>query len=461
MDSVRWKNLKRLIKPQSVAIIGASSDPTKTSGRPLRYLRQDGFRGKIWPVNPSRSQIDGIPCFNSIRDLPGTPDVGIIMLGPRTTQAAVAELSETGCAAAIVVGSGYAEIGSEGKEIQDDLLRYSGDMRLLGPNTIGMLNLVDGITLSASGALDIKDRLKGNIAILSQSGGILGSLLSRAAEKGIGLSHLVATGNEADIEISDLMSAFAKDPNIRVISLYIESIRDKQKFELAADDVRRAGKPIVAYKVGRSKAGIKSTASHTGALAGKDEIYDGFFAQTGIIRAERYDDLLDVPQMLVANKFLKGKRLGILTTTGGAGSLIADICGIAGFTAPDPDKITQSKLNNLLEHSGFSSEHNPIDLTLAGLEPQIIRGAIQALLESSRYDAVISIIGSSGVGRPDLVAEPVIELSKKAAKPIMIYASPAAPNIIKRLNRNNIPAFNCPETCAAALSALLRMKEQN
>ena len=160
MDSVRWKNLTRLIKPQSVAIIGASSDPTKTSGRPLRYLRQDGFRGKIWPVNPSRSQIDGIPCFNSIRDLPGTPDVGIIMLGPRTTQAAVAELSETGCAAAIVVGSGYAEIGSEGKEIQDDLLRYSGDMRLLGPNTIGMLNLVDGITLSASGALDIKDRLK-------------------------------------------------------------------------------------------------------------------------------------------------------------------------------------------------------------------------------------------------------------------------------------------------------------
>ena len=460
MDRIRWKNLQRFIKPESVAIIGASSNPNKTSGRPLRYLRQDGFHGKIWPVNPARAQIDGIPCFNTIRDLPGTPDVGIIMLDPITTQAAVAELSETGCAAAIVVGSGYAEIGSEGKEIQDDLLRYSGDMRLLGPNTIGMLNLVDSITLSASGALDVKDRIKGNIAVLSQSGGILGSLLSRAAEKGIGLSHLVATGNEADVEISDLMNAFAKDPNTRAISLYIESIRDKEKFERAADAVRRAGKPIVAYKVGRSKAGIESTASHTGALAGKDEIYDGFFAQTGIIRAGRYDDLLDVPQMLVANKFLKGKRLAILTTTGGAGSLIADICGIAGFTTPDPDKITQRKLNNLLEHSGFSSEHNPIDLTLAGLEPQIIRGAIQALLESSRYDAVISIIGSSGVGRPDLVADPVIELSKKADKPIMIYASPAAPNIIKRLNRNNIPAFNCPETCAAALSALLRMKEQ-
>ena len=460
MDSVRWKNLKRLIKPQSVAIIGASSNPNKTSGRPLRYLRKDGFHGKIWPVNPGREQIDGTPCFNTIRDLPGIPDVGVIMLGPKATQAAVAELSETGCGAAIVVGSGYAEIGSEGEEIQEDLVRYSGDMRLLGPNTIGMLNLVDGITLSASGALDTKDRIKGNIAILSQSGGILGSLLSRAAAKGIGLSHLVATGNEADIEISDLMSAFAKDPNTRVFSLYIESIREKEKFEQAADAARKAGKPIIAYKVGRSYAGIKSAASHTGALAGKDEIYDGFFAQTGIIRAERYDDLLDVPQMLVANRFLKGKRLGVLTTTGGAGSLIADICGIAGFTTPDPDKITQKKLNNLLEHSGFSSKHNPIDLTLAGLEPQIIRGAIQALLESPRYDAVISIVGSSGVDRPDLVAEPVIELSAKAQKPLLIYASPAAPEIIKRLNRNNIPAFNCPETCAAALSALLRMKEQ-
>ena len=118
MDSVRWKNLKRLIKPQSVAIIGASSNPNKTSGRPLRYLRQDGFHGEIWPVNPGREQIDGTPCYNSIKDLPGTPDVGVIMLGPKATQAAVAELSDTGCGAAIVVGSGYAEIGSEGKKFK-------------------------------------------------------------------------------------------------------------------------------------------------------------------------------------------------------------------------------------------------------------------------------------------------------------------------------------------------------
>lgn len=140
--------------------------------------------------------------------------------------------------------------------------------------------------------------------------------------------------------------------------------------------------------------------------------------------------------------------------------MIVDICGIAEFTTPDPDKITQKKLNILLDHSGFSSEHNPIDLILASLKPQIIRGAIQALLESARYDAVISIVGSSGVGRPDLVAEPVIELLAKAKKPIIIYASPATPEIIKRLNRNNISAFYCPETWAAALSALLRMKRQ-
>ena len=453
-------SLDRLIWPKSVAIIGASADPSKTAGRPLRYLKQHGFSGAIWPVNPGRTEIDGMPCFPSIGDLPGVPDTGIVMLGPGRAETAVAALSQMGCGAAIVMAAGYAESGAAGAKRQTALVEASGAMRLLGPNTIGTLNLIDNITLSASGALDVEDRVTGKIAVLSQSGGILGSLLSRASEKGIGLSHLAATGNEADIEIADLMLALADDPDTQAFALYLEAIRDHEKFRRAVKLVHNASKAIVAYKVGRSEAGARSAASHTGALAGSDDVYGGFFDQAGIIRAERYSDLIDIPMALVSAPPLKGKRLGVLTTTGGAGGLIADVCGLAGFTTPDPDKATIAKLNALLDHAGFSAERNPIDLTLAGLEPHIIKGAIKALMESPRYDAVLSIVGSSGVGRPDLVADPVIEMAPTAQKPIIIYTSPAAPAIVNRLNRHSVPAFDAPEACATALSALLLRRKR-
>jgi acyl-CoA synthetase (NDP forming) len=454
MSSLKFNGLRKLFEPKTIAIIGASADLSKTAGRPLHYLKKHGFSGKIWPVNPNRSEIDGVRCFPSTRELPGTPDVGIVMLGPDRARNAVEDLSDIGAGIAIVMASGYAETGPHGAELQTDLVNKAKKMRLLGPNTIGTLNLTNNITLSASGALDVPDRLPGKIAIISQSGGILGSLLSRASEKGIGLSHLVATGNEADLDVADIMLALGDDPETGAFSLYLETIRNKTKFEKAVKKLEKLGKAIVAYKVGRSEAGMKSIASHTGALAGSDDIYTGFFKQTGIIRAQYYTDLLEVPMLFVSAAPLKGKRLGILTTTGGAGGLIADVCGNAGFKTPAPDKTTAATLEKLLSHAGFSARRNPIDLTLAGLKPDIIRGAIQALLDSPTYDAVVSIVGSSGVGQPGLVADPVIEIAPQATKPIIVYTSPAAPGIINRLNKNNVPAFDTPEACASALSAL-------
>jgi len=449
--------IDRLLRPKSVAIVGASSDPAKTAGRPMHFLRLHGFTGDIWPINPRYEEIDGLPCYPSVADLPAPPDTAIILVGSSHTEQYLHDLSGLGCGAAIVIGGGYAEVGPDGAARQDRLCAATGSMRLLGPNTIGAVNLVDRITLSASGALDIEDRQVGKNAVVSQSGGILGSILSRAAFRGIGLSHLIATGNEADLEVCDFIDYLIDDEATSVIALYLETLRNPKRFRKLAAKARRTRKPVVVYKVGRSEPGARSAASHTGALSGEDRLYDGLFEQLGVIRVQNYSDLIDVPMALTAGVKLTGKRLAILTSTGGAGGLIADVCGLAGFDAPPPGKETAKRLGALLHHDGFSADRNPIDLTLAGLSPNVIKGSIEALIESNDYDAVIPIVGSSGVGRPDLVAVPVIEAFKSARKPLLVYTSPSAPEIIRRLNANNVPAFDTPEGCAAALQATFRL----
>ncbi|MDA0652372.1 MAG: CoA-binding protein [Proteobacteria bacterium] len=460
-SAARRSAVDRLLRPKSVAVIGASSDPAKTAGRPLHFLRRHGFTGHIWPINPRYEDIHGQRCYASVADLPGVPDTAIILVGPAHAEQYLRDLDLVGCAAAIAIGGGYAEIGPEGAARQDRLRVAAGDMRLLGPNTIGAVNLVDGITLSASGALDVENRQVGTIAMVSQSGGILGSVLSRAAFRGVGLSHLVATGNEADLEVCDFIEYLIGDAATSVIALYLETLRNPGRFRKIAAKARRAGKPIVVYKVGRSEPGARSAASHTGALSGEDRLYDGMFEQLGVIRVYSYSDLIDVPMALSTGAKLTGKRLAILTSTGGAGGLIADVCGLAGFDAPPPGAKTARRLGALLHHDGFAANRNPIDLTLAGISPEIIKGAIDALMESHDFDAVIPIVGSSGVGRPDLVAVPVIEAFKTAGKPLVVYTSPSAPEIIRRLNASGVPAFDTPEGCAAALEAIFRLSRRS
>jgi acyl-CoA synthetase (NDP forming) len=394
-----------------------------------------------------------------VESLPQAPDAAIILVGPAHAAQYLRDLDRIGTGSAIAIGGGYGETGPEGMRRQELLREAAGGVRLLGPNTIGLVNLTDGITLSASGALDVEDRQSGKIAVVSQSGGILGSLLSRAAFRGIGLSHLVATGNEADLEICDFVEFLIDDPATTVIALYLEALRRPDRFRQVADAARQKGKALVAFKVGRSEPGARSAASHTGALAGEDRLYDALFRQTGVIRVGTYNDLIDVPMALTGQTNLAGKRLGILTTTGGAGALVADVCGVAGFEAPEPGHKTAKALSALMTHDGFAAERNPIDLTLAGLQPDIIRGAINALMDSADYDAVISIVGSSGVGRPDLVATPVIDVTRDAKKPLFVYTSPSAPQIIRRLNSSGVPAYDSPEGCAAALDAIFRAKQ--
>ncbi|TWB64817.1 acetate--CoA ligase family protein [Bradyrhizobium sacchari] len=450
--------IERLIRPRSVAIIGASADPSKTSGRPVSYLQKHGFAGAIYPVNPKVAEIGGLKCYVDIASLPDVPDVGIVLLGAERAHTAVRELAERGTAAAIVLASGYTETGAEGTARQKQLMQAAGSMRLLGPNTIGLVNLTDNIVLSASGALAMDQFPAGPIGLISQSGGILGAVLSRAAARGVGLSKLVSTSNEADLELADIIDFLADDSATKVIALYIEAIRNPSRFREAVLKARRAGKPIVAFKIGRSEAGAKAAVSHTGALAGSDRMYDALFRQLGVIRAKTFEDLLDIPAAVSAGRKLSGKRVAILTSTGGAGTIVSDSLGVAGFTTPAPDADTAARLRALQSGSHAMLDRNPIDVTLAGLQPDLLRGAIRILLASSCYDALVVIAGSSAVGSPALWADAIHDCLPLSDKPVIAYVSPYAPDVVSVLTRRGAPAYTSAESCAAALDGLLQAK---
>lgn len=447
--------ISRLLKPLSVAVIGASADPGKTAGRPVSYLVKHGFTGTIYPVNPKVSRIGDLTCYPDIASLPAVPDVGIVLLGAERAHLAVRELAARGTAAAIVLASGFTETGDEGARRQQQLIEAAGSMRILGPNTIGLVNLSDNIVLSATGALEMDHFPVGSIGVVSQSGGILGALLSRAAARGIGLSKLISTSNEVDLELADFIDQLADDEHTKVIALYIETVRNPEKFRAAALKAARAGKPVVAFKIGRSEAGAKAAVSHTGAMAGSDRMYDALFRQTGVIRAQTFSDLLDIPVALSTGRVLRGNRVAILTSTGGAGTLVSDSLGVSGFDTPAPDTETAATLRSLQTGDHAALDRNPIDVTLAGLQPDLLRAAIKTLLASPSYDALVIIVGSSGLVMPELMAGAIQDCLPLSDKPVIAYVSPHAPEVGALLTQRGVPAFAAAESCTVALAGML------
>ncbi|HXD45307.1 MAG TPA: acetate--CoA ligase family protein [Pseudolabrys sp.] len=447
-----------LLKPRSVAIVGASADAAKLTGRPLVYLEKYGFTGAIYPVNPRVEAIGKHHCYADIAALPKAPDVAIVLLGAERAIEAVRALAARGTAAAIVLASGFSESGPEGKARQDELKRAAGSMRLLGPNTIGLVNVTDGIVLSASNALVADALVPGKVALVSQSGGILGSVLSRAQAAGLGFSKLIATGNESDLDVADFIDHLAGDGATRVIALYLEGLRKPEAFKAAVVRARAAGKAVVAFKVGRSEQGARSAVLHTGALAGSDAAYGALFRQCGVIRAERYSDLIDIPLALAAGRALEGRRIAIVTSTGGAASLLADAAGMAGFETPPPDAATTARLK-ALAIDGAALDSNPIDVTLAGVKTETFRTVLGAVAASPVYDAVAVVLGSSALREPETAGAPLRDCAARSGKPVIAFASPDAPALVRALNLAGVPTFAAPESVAVALSAMRRAGE--
>ncbi len=442
-----------LLAPRSVALIGASADPGKTTARVQRYLRKHGFTGALWPINPKHREIFGEPALPSISAVPEPVDHAFILVAAEAVPGVVAECGEMGVRCATILADGFAEEGAEGSALQARVLEAARahGVRLLGPNSMGLINLTDGVALSVNAALDAPAFVPGNLGVLSHSGNLLGTLLSRGHARGIGFSKLVSVGNEADLDIAELGEMLIDDDATHAILLFLETIRAPRRTEAMARRAAAAGKPVIAYMLGRSDAGRELSASHTGALVGSDEAAGAFLSDCGIIRVDMLEALFEAPPLVIGRRApeARPRAVAVMTTTGGAGAMVVDRLALAGVeVAPPPADVIEAL-------AGRGIRIGPgrlVDMTLLGARPEIVGAVLEALLASPHCDLVVVVAGSSAQFQPDLVVQPIIA-NAGAGKPVAAFLAPQADESLARLAAAGIAAFRTPEACADAVRA--------
>lgn len=441
-----------LLNPRGVALVGASADPNKNTGRPQRFLDAHGYTGAIYPINPRRDEVQGRRAYKSISDIDGPCDQAFIMVPTEHVLDAVKECGAKGITVATVYSDGFAERGPEGQALQQKLLDVaaSAGVRVLGPNSMGVISPIGGLTLSVNAVLEMPKLKPGRFGLISQSGTILGTLLSRGHARGIGFSRLLSVGNEADIGVGELIDALVDDSETDAILLFLEAIRDAPKIAAAARRAYTAGKPVIAYKLGRSQAGAAVALSHSGALAGEDKAVDAFFRSCGIVRIETLEALFEMPPLLIGQTPPKGIRVGVMTTTGGGASTVVDRLGAAGLDIiPAPDAVHQK----LAEFDLTIGRGPLIDLTMAGTRDGVYGAALNELLNSDECDAVVCVVGSSAQFHPELAVAPIVKTAKDAKKPVAAFMVPQADASLNLLADAGIAAFRTPEACADAMRA--------
>lgn len=442
-----------LFQPRRVALIGASSDERRTTSRPQRFLQKHGFRGEILPVNPGRAEIFGVKAWKTIDEVPGEIDHAYILLNGKDAVAALEACGRRGVKVASILAGGFADAGAAGASLQDELTRIvlETGIRLVGPNSIGTASTDPPMALTANAAFAV-DRLRpGNWGLVSQSGSLIGALLSRADARGIGFSRLISVGNEVDLAVGEIADLLVDDPKTKAILLFMETLRDGERLAHAARRAHAAGKPVVVYKLGRSDIGQELAKSHTGAIAGSDATFDAFCRRHGIARVSMFESLIDVPALLVDRPAPTGRRVAVATTTGGGAAMVVDNMAMAGLDIAGPPQTLVDWLKPLGIAAG---EGKLVDLTLAGAKPEVVSGTIERLLADEANDAVIFVVGSSAQFNPELAVEPLTRFAR-SRKPFAVSLTPAADKSLALLTAAGVPAFRHPESCAEAMALCL------
>jgi len=394
MTSDIQTGLDHLLCPGSVAILGASGDPNRISGRPLRYLIEGGFKGAIYPVNPKRDEVQGVKSYATLADLPETPDVALLFVPAAATEQAVRDCVAKGVKAAIICSAGYAESGDEGLAMQDRIIAIAraGRLRLLGPNCLGVFNSGIGFFGTFTQSLDRDKPEPGPIGIVSQSGAYGSHIATLVRMRGLGVRYWITTGNEADIDVAECLEWMAGQDDVKVIMAYVEGVRCGARFRAALDLARRNRKPVIMMKVGRSDVGARAASSHTASLAGSDAIYDALFRQYGVHRATTTEEQVDVAYACSRGVFPAGNKLGVVTLSGGAGVLISDAAERHGLdVAPMPDG-ARKVLKELLP---FATVDNPVDTTAQALnDMSLLSRNLEVMLEQGGYDMMVGFFST-------------------------------------------------------------------
>jgi acetyltransferase len=377
--------------PRSIAIIGASGHPGKPGGRPLAALQKRGYAGRLFPVNPSYDEIAGTRCYPTILDVPGDVDMAIISVPAASVLEALQQCVEKRVKAAIIFSGGFSEAGAEGEALQQRVaqLARKHDIRVLGPNCLGLINLRNSVMASFAHIIDLEPVEPGTLALVTQSGAFGAMMVAEATEAGVGVSSFTSVGNEADAEFSDFVGHLLDDPGTEVIGGYLEGAKDGDKLRRVAEQALQRRKPIVMVKVGRTRSGARAASSHTGSLAGDDQVYDAFFRQTGIVRIDSFGELTSFAILHRSGRSCRGRNVAILSGSGGHGVMLADRCESLGLSVPEITGATREQLERFLPH--FASARNPVDLTAqAGVDPSMLGKCLQALVSDDGIDVVLA-----------------------------------------------------------------------
>jgi acetate---CoA ligase (ADP-forming) len=451
-----------LLSPRSVALIGASDDPTKTASRPLRFLRRSGFKGIVYPVNPRRDMVLGERAWPSLDALPQIPDHAFILTPTEAVIAAVEECGRIGVAVVTILASGFGEAGPEGAQ-REALLREviaRNGVRVIGPSSLGVVNVRERLVLTANAAFAEPDLPVGRTFVASHSGSMIGALVSRGLARGIGFAGLVSVGNEIDLSIGEICAATLDDPAIGGYLLFLETLRKADALRTFALAAAERGRPIIAYKLGRSLAAAELALTHTGALAGEDDVADAFLKDCGIARVETLDAVLEGPLLLrrmpVNPADGRRPRVAVVTTTAGGAAMVVDQLGIRGIEVEPP---TTKTLSRLADAGVEVAPARIVDLTLAGTRYTIMKGALDVLLTAPEFDLIVAVPGSSARFDPELTVQPLIDCGG-AAKPLAAFIVPDAPEALARLTIAGIPNFRTPESCADVIAAAFARRKK-
>jgi len=425
-----------LFAPKAVALIGASGDAAKNTARPQRYLKKHGYAGKVFPVNPTRREIFGEKAYARASEIPQPVEHAYILI--EDVEQALEECGKRGVAVASIFSGGFADAGPQGMARQEKLAARARELgvRLLGPNSMGVIDVPGRLAASVNAVLEMDALPAGTTSIVSQSGTMLGTLLSRGAARGLGFAKLVSVGNEADLGVGELVELLADDAATRVILLFLETVRDAPRLAAAARRAHASGKPIAAYKLGRSSLGEAAALSHTGALAGTDAALDAYFRDCGILRVDMLEALLEIPPLLAGRKPFSLKRAGkvaVVTTTGGGAASVVDRLGMLGVELAAPI----------------------MDLTMAGDGSDYSEALVRA--SQTGCDAVVACVGSSAQFHPEVAVKPIIDSA--IATPLAAFFTPHAERSLAVAASHGIAAFRTPEACADALAAFLGWRE--
>ncbi|HYA13806.1 MAG TPA: acetate--CoA ligase family protein, partial [Syntrophales bacterium] len=459
--------LDAIFSPESVAIIGASNTPGKVGHDIFANILSGRYQGTLYPVNPKAKSILSVKAYPSITDIPDRVDLGIIILPPQASLAAVEEGIKKGIKGFVIVSSGFREVGGEGLEIEEKIVaacRAAG-VRLVGPNCLGVINPIPTVSLNAS----FSGRMPspGNISFISQSGALCTAVLDFAADRDIGFSKFISIGNKADVDELDLLQYFHDDPDTAVVMLYIEELRKGVEFIAAVKEITSGARPtpVLAIKSGRTRAGAMAAASHTGALAGRDAVYDAIFKQAGIIRADSIDELFDYANVFSYKQesklgkrmriLPKGNRVAIVTNAGGPGILATDMTVSSDLVLA---KFQKDTIEDLASHLPSTANiHNPIDV-IGDASYDRYENALRAVIRDNGVDGALVILTPQSMTNALGTAQAIVRVARGAQKPIIccfmgIVDVSAG---VKYLQENGYPVYRFPENAAKAFGVLYR-----